>query len=129
MKNYSVSIPDPYGGFKVFCDLCQNFPMRYVYGLIHHLRSKHPKHPEFICSQHCGFEGKFCDENFSSIDELIDHVKSHLKTHQKNNVQYKCRICGKGYNTSKNRLRHEREKHDPSYKRFVYHVQFSKFHV
>merc|ERR1712223_1173729 len=74
---------DPYGGFKVFCDLCQNFPMRYVYGLIHHLRSKHPKHTEFICSQHCGYEGKFCDENFSSIDELIAHVKSHLKTHQK----------------------------------------------
>ena len=101
---------DIYGGFKVFCEICGNFPMKFIKGLVTHLDTKHLKKKEFKCANHCDFEGNICDESFKTIKDLTEHITKHLKEHQKT-LSFKCSRCDKIYQTPRQLLRHERQKH------------------
>ena len=76
-------------------------------------------------------------ENFWKLLTCIEHITKHLKEHQKT-LSFKCSRCDKVYQTPRQLLRHERQKHkvfaepykpevdqiqNSSKPKFVFHIQ------
>lgn len=132
------------------CYICK-IALRSHGRVVAHIRSVHDRYEKCIvcCNQieekkmeqhFCGSEAyvacEYCDQTFSSIKQIVNHLKSHgsdvrlrkcqecpqffgmeilkkyhLSYHEKHPKSFICSICSKGFNVYANMARHKRTNH------------------